>query len=208
MGTNNNYIKPIAVLGVEGLVLFPVLSDTKTELTTDDANLIDLSDCMVSKAYSPQLSEGEFWSSNKKASAIKSNKGGNVTYVIPSLPTKVKEALLGATKNASGMTVQSSNDVSPEFIAAHKVKLDQNNWRLEKFAKVVFGTPSESAETEKDSVTYQTAELVGTVVPLNYEAGGKSGFLFTCDSDDTQYAELEALWGTKGTAGIVAEITP
>ena len=47
------------ILGVEGLILFPVQSDTKEALTTDDENLIDLSECVVSKAYAPEVAEGQ-----------------------------------------------------------------------------------------------------------------------------------------------------
>ena len=198
------------ILGVEGLILFPVQSDTKEALTTDDENLIDLSECVVSKAYAPEVAEGNFYSSNKKQKAVNSNKGGTITYVIPSISPALKERVLGAKRNTAGAVVQGSNDVSPEYICAHKVKLTDSVWVLEKIAKVVFATPTENAETENESINFQTAELVGTVVPLNYEVTyteGKSsgGFLFSVASDDDEYTKLSATWSTKGTAGIVAD---
>lgn len=196
-------------LGVEGLVLFKVTADTKAELTTDDESRIDLSECVVSKAYAPEIAEGDFYSSNKKQKSVKSNKGGTVTYVIPAITPALKERVLGAKKNTVGATVQGSNDVSPEYICAHKVKLTDDIWVLEKYAKVVFATPSENAETENENINYQTAELVGTVVPLNYEVpftgGNKNGsFLFSIQSDDEKYADLASTWFTSGTAGIKA----
>ncbi|WP_195984075.1 major tail protein [Clostridium sp. D33t1_170424_F3] len=199
------------IVGVSDLVLFPVTEDTKTTLTTDDANLIDLSECVVSKAYAPQMAEGDFYSSNKKQKSVKSNKGGTVTYVIPAITPALKERVLGAKKNTAGATVQGSNDVSPEYICAHKVKLTDDVWVLEKYAKVVFATPSEKAETENENINYQTAELVGTVVPLNYEVaftgGSKNGgFLFSVQSDDEKYTDLESAWFTSGTAGIKAGV--
>lgn len=195
------------ILGVSDLVLFPVTEDTKTTLTTDDANLIDLSECVVSKAYAPEMAEGDFYSSNKKQKSVKSNKGGTVTYVIPSITPTLKERVLGAKKNTAGATVQGSNDVSPEYICAHRVKLTDDIYILEKYAKVVFATPSENAETENESVNYQTAELVGTIVPLNYEVpfagGNKNGsFLFSLQSDDERFSSLSTTWFTKGTTGI------
>lgn len=195
------------IVGVDNLVLFPVTSDTKEALTTDDANLIDLTECVVSKAYAPEIADGNFYSSNKKQKAIKSNKGGTITYVIPSIPPALKERVLGAKKNTAGATVQGSNDVSPEYICAHRVKLTDDIYILEKYAKVVFATPSENAETEGESINYQTAELVGTVVPLNYEvaftSGNKNGsFLFSVQSDDEKFVELSTDWFKKGTAGI------
>lgn len=198
------------ILGVEGLILFPVQSDTKEALTTDDENLIDLSECVVSKVYAPEVAEGNFYSSNKKQKAVKSNKGGTITYVIPSISPALKERVLGAKRNTAGAVVQGSNDASPEYICAHKVKLTDSVWVLEKIAKVVFATPTENAETENESINFQTAELVGTVVPLNYEVTyteGKSsgGFLFSVASDDDEYTKLSATWFTKGTAGIVAD---
>ncbi len=201
--------KVTPMLGVEGLVLFPVSSDSKTELTTDDTNLIDLSECVVSKAYAPEMAEGNFYSSNKKQKSVKSNKGGTVTFVIPAIRPALKEKVLGAKRNAQGVVVQGSNDVSPEFICAYKVKLTDDIYILEKVAKVVFSTPSESAETENESITFQTAELVGSIVPLNYEVAftaGKAGggFLFSLDSEDENYSTLSADWFTKGTAGILA----
>lgn len=199
------------ILGVEGLVLFPVTADTKEALTTDDENMIDLSECVVSKAYAPEVAEGDFYSSNKKQKAVKSNKGGAVTYVIPSISPALKERVLGAKRNTAGAVVQGSNDVSPEYICAHKIKLTDSVWVLEKIAKVVFATPTENAETENESINFQTAELVGTVVPLNYEVaftGGKAGggFLFSVASDEEEYADLESTWFTKGTSGIIAEV--
>lgn len=210
MASTSLTVNVTPVLGVEGLVLFPVTSDTKTGLTTDDEGLIDLSECVVNKAYEPEVAEGSFYSSNKKQKSVKSNKGGTLTYVIPSVSSALKERVLGAKKNTAGATVQSSNDVSPEFICAHKIKLTDGVYRLEKFAKVVFSTPSENAETEGESVNYQTAELVGTVVPLNYEiaytGGNKNGgFQFTLDSGDADYETLSATWFTKGTTGIIAD---
>lgn len=196
------------VVSVEGLVLFPVTSDTKTALTTDDANLIDMSDCVVSKAYAPQLAEGEFWSSGAKRKAVKSNKGGTVTYVIPSIRPSLKEKVLGAKKSAAGTTVQGSNNVSPEYICAHAIKLTDDITVLEKIGKVVFSTPSETAQTSNESINFQTAELVGTIVPLNFEVEYTSGkgngdFLFSIDSEDTGYDVAKVDWFTKGTAGII-----
>lgn len=201
--------KATPMLGVEGLVLFPVTTDTKTELTTDDVNLIDLSECVVSKAYAPEMAEGAFYSSNKKQKSVKSNKGGTITYVIPSIRPALKEKVLGAKRNTSGAVVQGSNDVSPEYICAHKIKLTDSVYVLEKIAKVVFSTPSESAETENESINFQTAELVGEIVPLNYEVAytsGKAngGFLFSVDSEDEKYSTLSTDWFTKGATGIVA----
>ncbi len=200
--------KVTPMLGVEGLVLFPVTSDTRDTLTTDDENLIDLSECVVSKAYAPEVAEGSFYSSNKKQKAVSSNKGGTVTYVIPSIRPTLKEKVLGAKRNTAGAVVQGSNDVSPEYICAHRIKLTDSIYVMEKIAKVVFATPTENAETENESINFQTAELVGTVVPLNYEVtftAGKAngGFLFSVDSEDEEYETLAAEWFTTGTAGIV-----
>ena len=102
------------ILGVEGLILFPVQSDTKEALTTDDENLIDLSECVVSKAYAPEVAEGNFYSSNKKQKAVNSNKGGTITYVIPSISPALKERVLGAKRNTAVAVEQGSIDVSPE----------------------------------------------------------------------------------------------
>lgn len=207
---NTNFNQVIPMVGVEGLVLFPVTKDTKTELTTDDGNLIDLSDCIVSKAYAPDDSAGkEFWAANKRAKFYKTNKGGTVTYVIPSLLPALKERILGANATAEGTTVQGANNVSPEYICAHKIKLTDDIWAIEKFAKVVFSTPSETVQTESNSSELQTVELVGSIVPLNYEvayeAGGKGSgdFLFSVASTNEKYATLSATWFEKGTAGIV-----
>ena len=178
-------------------------------MTTDDSGLIDLSECVASKVYAPEIAEGSFYSSNKKQKAVKSNKGGTVTDVIPSIPPVLKERVLGAKKNTAGTSVRGSNDVSPEYICAHRVKLTDDVYILEKYAKAVFATPSENAQAENESVNYQTAELVGTAAPLNYgvafTGGNKNGsFLFSVQSDDDAYATLAADWFTKGTAGIVA----
>ena len=206
---NPDFNRPIPVVGVEGLVLFPVLSDTKAGLTTDDENIIDMSDCLVSKAYAPDNAAGkDFYASNKKALSIKNNKGGTLTYVIPSLLPELKERILGAKKNADGVTIQGASNVSPEYICAHKVKLTNDTWALEKFAKVVFETPGETAQTESENSDFQTAELVGTIVPLNYEVTHTDGkangdFLFSIASTNEKYATTSTDWFTKGTAGIV-----
>lgn len=194
-------VKVTPMVSVSDLVLFPVKSDTKDALATDDALMIDMRDCVVSKAYAPQMAEGDFWSSGAKRKAVKSNKGGTVTYVIPSIRPALKQKVLGAKKNEVGATVQSSNDVSPEYICAHKIKLTDDIYVLEKFAKVVFSTPNETTQTENENINFQTAELVGTVVPLVF--GGKNEFLFSVDSEDTDYTTLSADWFTKGTTGIV-----
>ena len=201
------------VVSVEGLVLFPVILDSKIELTTDDANLIDMTDCLVSKAYAPQMAEAEFWASSAKRKAVKSNKGGTVTYVIPSIRPELKQRVLGAKKTASGITVQGSSNVSPEYICAHAVKLTDDITILEKVGKVVFSTPGETAQTGTESISFQTAELVGTIVPLTYEVehidGKTSGdFLFSIDSESTEYAVAKTDWFSKGTAGIVKVVAP
>lgn len=213
MATTPLNVAVTPIVSVEGLVLFPVTADTKAALTTDDANLIDMSDCVVSKAYAPQLAEGDFWSSGAKRKAVKSNKGGTVTYVIPSIRPALKQRVLGAKVSAEGVTIQGSNNVSPEYICAHAVKLTDDITILEKIGKVVFSTSSETAQTSTESMNFQTAELVGTIVPLNYEveysAGKGSGdFLFSIDSGDDTYDTAKADWFTKGTAGIVKTPTP
>lgn len=192
---------PIPVIGCEGLVLFPVKTDTKEKLETDDENLIDLSECMVGKTYTPQVVEGAFYASNKKAVAIKMNKGGTLSLVIPSLSEELKQKILGAKVNEQGITVLGVDDVSPEFIVAFKTNKTNKVTTLEKYGKVVFSTPTETANTQGENIDFQTAEITGEIIPIVHTKGQ---FQFTCDSTNEKYAELEKVWSTKGTAGIIA----
>lgn len=194
---------PIPVIGCEGLVLFPVLTDTKETLTTDDENLIDLTNSMVSKVYTPQNVEGKFYASNKVVVAIKQNTGGSLSLVIPSLSEEVRQKILGAKVNEQGVTEMGVDDVSPEFIVAFKTNKAKGVTTLEKYGKVVFGLSAENATTQGENIDFQTAEITGEIVPLIHKKGK---FSFFCDSTNEKYAELEKIWATKGTAGLITAV--
>ena len=197
------------VVGISDLVLFRVTKDTRTELTTDDENYIDMRDKVVSRAYAPENSEGKFYASNTAAVVQSANKGGGLTLVISDLSPAEREAILASHKTAGGVTVAGGDDVPPEYIAAYRIKKAKGVYELHKYAKVVFSTPSESAQTENESFNAQTTELIGKIAPLNYEVafadGVKAGnaFFFAVDSTNEKYTALEAEWFAKGTAGII-----
>lgn len=197
------------VIGISDLVFFRVTKDTRTEFTTDDENYIDMRDKVVSRAYAPENSEGKFYASNKAAVVYAANKGGNVTLVISDLSPAEREAILSSHKTAAGVTVASGDDAPPEYVVAYRIKKAKGVWELHKYAKVVFSTPNESAQTENESFNAQTTELVGKIAPLNYEVafadGAKVGnsFFFAVDSTSEKYATAETDWFTKGTAGII-----
>lgn len=209
MGNSASGVTPI--VGISDLTLIKVLTDTRAEFTTDDENMIDMRDKIVSRAYAPQSSEGKFYAANKLAVNFKSNKGGNLTFVISDLTPSERQAILGNSKSSEGVTIATGDDVPPEYVVAYRIKKTKDIWELQKFAKVVFATPSENAQTEGENPEAQTSELVGTIVPLNYEVKmpdnkKKNGaFEFLIDSKDTNFSTLEADWFTKGTAGIVAK---
>lgn len=191
------------MLGISDLILWPVLTDDGSTITAGEA--LDLSNSIVSKAYAPEVAEGSFYSSNKKTKAVKKNNGGNITLVIDSLPPKRKSVILGSTKRTDGVVVQNTNDAPPEFIAAYRVKLTDDIDILEKVGKVMFSTPSDTVQTQNESITFQTAELVGTVVPLNY---GDGNFIFSIESTDPKYADIKDTWFTTATAGIIPATNP
>lgn len=201
-------------IGISDLTLIRVVKDTRTEFTTDDENMIDMRDKVVSRAYTPESSEGKFYSSNSARVVQKSNKGGNVNLVISDLSPAEREAILSNRKTAGGVTVATGDDAPPEYVVAYRIKKAKSVWELHKYAKVVFATPSETAQTENESFNAQTSELIGTISPLTYEVafadGTKSGsaFFFAVDSNSDKYEAAQADWFTKGTAGIIPESAP
>lgn len=207
MAEINAQVTPI--VGVSDLVLFRIVKDTATEFTVDEENVVNMRNKIVSRAYDPSVAEGAFYAANQLQVSTKVNKGGTLNLVISDLSPEEKQVLYGNGVTADGVTVASANDVSPEYLVAMRVKKAKDVELLQKFAKVVFSAPSESAETETDSISFQTAEISGTIVPLNYPVADADGanrrgsFLFEIDSTNAKYAALEAEWFTSGTAGIV-----
>lgn len=212
MADVNQIKSPTPVIGISELVLFPITTDTRTELITDDANIIDMRMKIASRAYTPQSAEGKFYYSNTLAVNPKSNKGGSLTLIVSDVTTAEREKIFSLSKNTDGVTFGTGNDVPGEFVVAYKIKKTSDTHELQKYAKVVFSVPSESAATEGENIEAQNCELVGTISPLNYEVEladntKKTGaFQFFVDSNDTKYADMEKDWFAKGTAGIVKPI--
>ena len=157
-------MNPSAAVGLERLVIWPLETDTNTELKYGEAYEFDK--VLMSAQDDPSVAEGGLNADNIEVEHIIVTDGGKLVIGVTDLTSGERQVFFGETlKNGSNIT--NISDKSNPVAVAYMTKRADGRYNLKKFFKVNFAPDSESdATAEKGSIKFNTRQITGNYRPL------------------------------------------
>lgn len=116
-----------------------------------------------------------------------------VSFTIADLGSENYAMLLGKTKDANGVIIDSAEDNAPYFAMGFRSKKSDGSYRYQWLYKGKFSAPEEAYATQQGNADFQTQSIAGTFVKRE---DGK--WRAKVDSDDTDVTPATIVsWFTK-----------
>src|SRR5690606_16590687 len=113
-----------------------------------------------------------------------------VELEIDQLPAEVVEAILGAKKNADGVTEFNADDQAPYVAFGFKAPLSTGGFKYVWLTKGKFNQPSAAFTTKGEQVEYQTRTISATFMAREADAVWK----YEVNSDDLTDQTVATNW--------------
>lgn len=121
----------------------------------------------ISAELSVEVAEAILYADDGPSEIVKEFKSGTLTLGVDDLGAEAAAALTGATLDANGVLISSSEDggtpVAIGFRAARSNGKHQYFWLY----RVKFALPSTTLATKADSITFSTPSIEGTILRRN-----------------------------------------
>lgn len=121
----------------------------------------------ISAELSVEVAEAILYADDGPSEIVKEFKSGTLTLGVDDLGAEAAAALTGATLDANGVLISSSEDggtpVAIGFRAARSNGTFQYSWLY----RVKFALPSTTLATKADSITFSTPSIEGTILRRN-----------------------------------------
>ena len=121
----------------------------------------------MSADLSVELAEATLYADDGAAEIVKEFKSGKLTLGIDDIGATVASDLSGATIDANGVIVSTSEDGGTPVAVGFRAKNSNGKYRYFWLYRVVFGIPSTNLATKGDSITFSTPTIEGTVLRRN-----------------------------------------
>jgi phi13 family phage major tail protein len=177
----------MATVGLDRLYYAPITEAAGTGDETYGAPV------MLAKAISAELSveiaEATLWADDGAAELVKEFKNGKLTLGVDNIGRGAAVALTGATADANGVLVSSSEDGGAPVAIGFRAKKSNGKYRYVWLYKVKFAVPSTSLATKGDSISFSTPSIEGTVMRRNkLDERGRHPWKCEVDEDDAGVA--------------------
>lgn len=152
-------------------------------------------------SFSAELEEGDsndLYGDNGVCETDKSFSGGTMTIGTDELTNESSALILGITPAEDGELVYDDDMTAPYLGFGCVVKKKHNNvfkWRAVVFPKIMFNIPAEAAETQGETIEWQTPELTASILRDDTEK-------HAWKRESTFETEAEAVAYIKGKLGI------
>jgi phi13 family phage major tail protein len=177
----------MATIGLDRLYYAPITEAAQTGEETYGTPV------MLAKAISAELSveiaEATLWADDGAAELVKEFKNGKLTLGVDNIGRGAAVALTGATADANGVLVSSSEDGGAPVAIGFRAKKSNGKYRYVWLYKVKFAVPSTSLATKGDSISFSTPSIEGTVMRRNkLDERGRHPWKCEVDEDDAGVA--------------------
>ena len=186
------------VIGLDNVVIAQLLSDDENGVTYDTPIALKGA---VNASVNPNSDVAVDYADNGPFFVMNNRGNTELTLELTNIDPATKALMLGQ-KRSGGITVETPMDSSPYFAMGFRVWVggtDENGNKIYEYmwlAKGKFSVPESGAETKKESVSFQhanmTAQFVATIFVPN---GQDSGTICThCRSDVDTSSAVIANW--------------
>jgi phi13 family phage major tail protein len=144
----------------------------------------------MSADLSVELAEATLYADDGAAEIVKEFKSGKLTLGIDDIGATVASDLSGATIDANGVIVSTSEDGGTPVAVGFRAKKSNGKYRYFWLYRVKFGIPAANMATKGDNITFSTPTIEGTILRRNKaDTRGKHPWKAEVTEGDTTVTE-------------------
>ena len=114
-----------------------------------------------------ELAEATLYADDGAAEIVKEFKNGTLSLGVDDVGASVASDLTGATIDANGVVVSTSEDGGDPVAVGFRAKKSNGKYKYYWLYRVKFGIPATNLATKGDSITFSTPTIEGTILRRN-----------------------------------------
>ena len=173
----------MATIGLDKLYYAKITEDENGNETY--ATPVQLAKAMNAD-LSVELAEATLYADDGAAEIVKEFKNGTLSLGVDDVGASVASDLTGATIDANGVVVSTSEDGGDPVAVGFRAKKSNGKYKYYWLYRVKFGIPATNLATKGDSITFSTPTIEGTILRRNKVDGqGKHPWKAEVSEDDS-----------------------
>lgn len=183
----------MATIGLDKLFYAKITEDESGDETY--ATPVQLAKAMTAD-LSVELAEATLYADDGASEIVKEFKNGTLSLGVDDVGASVASDLTGATIDANGVVVSTSEDGGEPVAVGFRAKKSNGKYKYYWLYRVKFGIPATNLATKGDSITFSTPTIEGTILRRNKVDGkGKHPWKAEVTEGDTAVtADIIANW--------------
>ena len=121
----------------------------------------------ISAELSVEVAEAILYADDGPSEIVKEFKSGTLTLGVDDLGAEAEAALTGATLDANGVLISSSEDGGTPVAIGFRAARSNGTFQYFWLYRVKFALPSTTLATKADSITFSTPSIEGTILRRN-----------------------------------------
>ena len=154
----------MATIGLDKLYYAKITEDENGNETY--ATPVQLAKAMNAD-LSVELAEATLYADDGAAEIVKEFKNGTLSLGVDDVGASVASDLTGATIDANGVVVSTSEDGGDPVAVGFRAKKSNGKYKYYWLYRVKFGIPATNLATKGDSITFSTPTIEGTILRRN-----------------------------------------
>ena len=154
----------MATIGLDKLYYAKITEDENGNETY--ATPVQLAKAMNAD-LSVELAEATLYADDGAAEIVKEFKNGTLSLGVDDVGASVASDLTGATIDANGVVVSTSEDGGDPVAVGFRAKKSNGKYKYYWLYRVKFGIPATNLATKGDSITFRTPTIEGTILRRN-----------------------------------------
>ena len=151
----------MATIGLDKLYYAKITEDENGNETY--ATPVQLAKAMNAD-LSVELAEATLYADDGAAEIVKEFKNGTLSLGVDDVGASVASDLTGATIDANGVVVSTSEDGGDPVAVGFRAKKSNGKYKYYWLYRVKFGIPATNLATKGDSITFSTPTIEGTIL--------------------------------------------
>lgn len=183
----------MATIGLDKLFYAKITEEESGDETY--ATPVQLAKAMTAD-LSVELAEATLYADDGASEIVKEFKNGTLSLGVDDIGAAVASDLTGATIDANGVVVSTSEDGGDPVAVGFRAKKSNGKYKYYWLYRVKFGIPATNLATKGDSITFSTPTIEGTILRRNKVDGkGKHPWKAEVTEGDTAVtADIIANW--------------
>lgn len=154
----------MATIGLDKLYYAKITEDENGNETY--ATPVQLAKAMTAD-LSVELAEATLYADDGASEIVKEFKNGTLSLGVDDVGAAVASDLTGATIDANGVVVSTSEDGGDPVAVGFRAKKSNGKYKYYWLYRVKFGIPATNLATKGDSITFSTPTIEGTILRRN-----------------------------------------